>query len=208
TCHLMIRAYFFATLTLMTGLYALQFEQTRSLEDFAGELRALLKDESADEKYGEENRIARMNGAIYLIVQAEERGIAFDKLFARSCEGTEFSAAYMESLKTSLHQNRMLAEDLGLFTEANRYRLDNGESPIITRGGFQGEHATLKEIIPEFLAPEASVDFANLRFCPESLREEVNFGSFDKIEIATRLHHAKIVSSPSYRRVLTAYHNG
>ncbi|MEM0897677.1 MAG: hypothetical protein AAGJ79_12425, partial [Verrucomicrobiota bacterium] len=183
-------------------------EQTRSLDDFAADLRILLEDESAEEKYGDQNRLARMNGAVYLIVQAEEQGVDLEKLFERSFNETGFSAAYQETLKTSLHQNRMLAEDYGFFTKANRYRLENGENPVIARGGFRGDLAHLEEVVPELLAPEASIDFANLRYCPESLAGEEDFDHLDKVEIATHLHHAKIVSSPSYLRVLTAYNNG
>ena len=201
----MFRSFFIAALGFVAALYYLRYEKTRDIEGFAIQLTTLLDDKMTKDGFTLKSRTKRMNQAVYLVHRALEQRIELDKLFDAATERADLSDAYRASLEESLFRNLRLAQQFGLFTSPNLMRMEEGKMPLITRGGFEGEEAVLDEVVPDYLAPEASTEFANLFYRPSPMARYEEVLTFDRIETATRLHHAKVLSTLSYRRVLLAY---
>jgi hypothetical protein len=72
-------------------------------------------------------------------------------------------------VKESLLRNLVIAERLGLLTDANLDRMRRGRSPEVTSGPYSGEPAEVDHILPVAKFPQFSKEFWNLELMPRTL---------------------------------------
>ena len=80
-----------------------------------------------------------------------------------------YGTARAHETTSALLRNLVILERLGCLTEDGLEKLRRGNAPIITRGPYTEQVATVDHIIPRSVCPELDNKLFNLEFMPESL---------------------------------------
>ena len=95
-----------------------------------------------------------------------------------------------------------IADELLLFTPANRERLRRGNAAKVPRGPYNGETIEIDHIVPLNLAPEAGNELANLEMVPQSVnRKKSDHITTRQLMHAQKLFDAGLLKNESWQRV-------
>ena len=107
----------------------------------------------------------RLLKVVYWLNHARHQGSSAESVV----ETALLPQANRDLIKASLLRNLVIAERLGLLSEANLDRMKRGLSPEVTLGPYAGEPAEVDHILPVAKFPQFSKEFWNLELMPRTL---------------------------------------
>lgn len=116
--------------------------------------------------------------------------------------GTPRAKADLESLL----RNRVILERLGCLTPEGMENLKRGRAPVITKGPYSGDIASVDHIIPRSIVLELDLRLYNLEFMPSKL----NLSKSNKIglrqrQLAEKWHVIGLISDAGLAAVRTKF---
>ena len=151
---------------------------------------------------GERGANERLNKIMFYLYEARAKGVSPETAirWAQSLNGTKEPRAAL--VKESLLNNLKIADELLLFTPANRERLRRGNAAKVARGPYNGETIEIDHIVPLSLAPDAGNELANLEMVPQSVnRKKSNHVTTRQLMHAQKLFDAGLLKNESWQRV-------
>ncbi len=188
---------------LIAALYVIQIDQSKSFNQFSDEFTQLL-DDSQQGSDSFTTRTERLQKMALLVHRAEEEKVDIEKMVDTALSRLDMPASYAPALTHSLIRNVRFGQQHGLFEDGNAERISRGEAPSIKNGGYDGDVAEVDQVIPHYLAPEISTNFANLVWKPKAVIEA---GTDDldvatTIQAVTELHSSTFLTGHSLNRVI------
>ena len=106
-------------------------------------------------------------------------------------------------VEESLIRNLRILRSLGCLDEAGMAKLRKSNAPIITRGPYAGELATVDHIIPRSVCLELDNRIYNLEFMPDTLNNSkgAKIGQ-RQVQEARKWHGLGLLSDEGLRAVL------
>jgi hypothetical protein len=143
---------------------------------------------------------AQMNRIVFSLNDARNKGLSPDTAirWAQWLNGAKGPRAGL--VKESLLQNLRNADDLLLFTPANRERMRRGTAAKIVRGPYAGQAVAVDHIVLLSLAPELGYELVNLELIPETAKKS-NHITPRQLMLAEKLLAAGILKKESLERL-------
>jgi hypothetical protein len=144
----------------------------------------------------------RLNKIVFYLHEVRAKGVAPETAirWAQSLNGTKEPRRGL--VQQSLLRNLKIADELLLFTPANRERLRRGLAAKVVRGPYSGETVEIDHIVPLSLAPEVGNELANLEMLPQTMnRKKSNYITTRQLSLAQRLFEAGLLRQESLQRI-------
>jgi len=196
------------TAILVAMLFSLKIRDQRTLEEYAEKVSKLLKINRNESAVGGDGQ-RTLHRLAFLLHDAETDKVNLDELIAAAAKMVKTPDAFTPVLKQTLRLNIRLGESYGIFTEPNRNLVEKGASPLINKGGHIGSTVMFHTIVPRHVAPEVTRNIANLAYTPRVLLDQgyERRLTLDDIKTAAGLFNARLISAPSFQRLIRSIRN-
>jgi hypothetical protein len=152
---------------------------------------------------GERGANSRIQKCVYWLEQARLAGENPASIVHRAVETAGYSGTAGLLTEQSLLRNLEIASKLGCLNKQGLLRMRRGGAPLVTRGPYAGDVASVDHIIPRAVAPELDCVVANLELLPLRMNESKNakVGARQK-DLAKKLRAAGLLSDAGLNAVL------
>jgi hypothetical protein len=152
---------------------------------------------------GERGANSRVQKCVYWLEQARLAGENPASIAHHAVETAGYSGAAGLLTEQSLLRNLDIASKLGCLNKQGLSRMRRGGAPLVTRGPYAGDVASVDHIIPRAVAPELDCVVANLELLPLRMNESKNakVGARQQ-DLAKRLRAAGLLSDAGLNAVL------
>ena len=133
-------------------------------------LRELIDPARIDGLEGERAANPRLRKMVYWLEVARRSGKSPEEVVLAAQRAAGYAGtARAEADRASLVRNRTILERLGCLDEAGMEALRRGKAPVVTRGPYKGDIASVDHIIPRSVVEELDERIYNLEFMPRRL---------------------------------------
>ena len=170
-------------------------------QDFASKLVPLI-DPSKLATIGPRGANPRIQKCVYWLEQARLAGQNPTNVVHETAVNAGYKKAAAALTEQSLLRNLDIATKLGCLDEAGLAKMRRGGSPVVHKGPYAGDIASVDHIIPRAVVPELDNVIANLELLPLKLNESKNSKIGDRQrDMAKRFHAAGLLSDAGLRAV-------
>lgn len=180
---------------------ALLLSLALNAQDFANKIVPLI-DPAKLATLGPRGANPRIQKCIYWLAEAQKAGEKPDKVVGNAVARAGYTKEAATLAKASLLRNLDIATKLGCLDDDGLARMRRGGSPVVRRGPYTGDVASVDHIIPRAVVPELDNVIANLELLPLKLNESKNSKIGDRQrDMAKRLHAAGLLSDAGLKAV-------
>jgi len=145
----------------------------------------------------------RLRKICYWLKMAQLAGHDPNDIIAEAHAANDYETSTRKQVQRhALLRNVKILDELGCFDAAGMEKLQHGKAPIVTRGPYAGQLATVDHILPRSVVPELDNALFNLEFLPDKL----NAAKGDKIgdrqrSLSRQWHAVGLLSDEGLRAV-------
>jgi hypothetical protein len=170
-------------------------------EDYAANIASLI-DPSKLSTLRERGANPRLQKCVYWLAQADKAGLKPKKVAHAAVSNAGYKGSAATLTEQSLLRNLDIASKLGCLDADGLAKMRRGDAPIVRKGPYAGEIASVDHVIPLAVVPELDCVIANLELLPLKLNESKNakVGS-RQISLAKKLRQAGLLSAEGFKAV-------
>jgi len=172
-------------------------------QDFAKKIAPLI-DPAKLATLGSRGANSRIQKCVYWLAEARKAGEKPDKVAGDAVTQAGYTKKAATLTKASLLRNLDIATKLECLDADGLAKMRRGGSPVVHRGPYIGDVASVDHIIPIAVVPELDNVIANLELLPLKLNESKNSKIGDRQrDLAKRFHAAGLLSDAGLKAVET-----
>jgi hypothetical protein len=174
---------------------------TLNAQNYAANIAALI-DPAKLETLGKRGANSRVQKYVYWLEMARKSGESPENVAQSAVAKAGYKDAAAKLTTAELLRNLDIAGKLGCLDEAGMAKMRRGNAPLVTKGPYAGQIASIDHIVPRAVAPELDNCIANLELLPLRVNESKN----DKIgdrqrDMANKFHAAGLLSIAGLKAV-------